>query len=215
MTGGRFAWDHNAYYHGTLLRLLPERPERVLDVGCGEGAFATELASRARQVDALDSSPEMIAAAERATPANVCCVHADLLSHDLPREHYDAIVSVTALHHMPLDEALPRLANALRPGGVLAAIALPRKDFRHEPHVELAAATSHRGLALVFALARGVTGRPWYAKRDSRMPMVLDPPLTTPEVRAQARSVLPGAEVRRLLFWRYLLTWRKPAPRRR
>jgi len=29
-------------------------------------------------------------------------------------------------------------------------------------------------------------------------------------VRAAA-AVLPGARVRRLLFWRYLLTWTKPA----
>jgi hypothetical protein len=43
------------------------------------------------------------------------------------------------------------------------------------------------------------------------MPMVFDPPLTTREVRQHAAAVLPGAQVRRLLFWRYLLTWQRPA----
>ena len=39
---------------------------------------------------------------------------------------------------------------------------------------------------------------------------VMDPPLTTREVASQAATVLPGGQVRRLLFWRYLLTWQKP-----
>jgi hypothetical protein len=34
--------------------------------------------------------------------------------------------------------------------------------------------------------------------------------LTTHQVRRQASALLPGAQVRRLLFWRYLLLWRKP-----
>jgi hypothetical protein len=42
------------------------------------------------------------------------------------------------------------------------------------------------------------------------MPKVLDPPLTTREVRRHATTTLPGAQVRRLIFWRYLLLWKRP-----
>jgi hypothetical protein len=42
------------------------------------------------------------------------------------------------------------------------------------------------------------------------MPVNLSPTLTTREVAETAAALLPGARVRRLLFWRYLLTWRKP-----
>jgi hypothetical protein len=42
------------------------------------------------------------------------------------------------------------------------------------------------------------------------MPKVLDPPLTTREVRQHATTTLPGAQVRRLIFWRYLLLWKRP-----
>ncbi|PRX43389.1 methyltransferase family protein [Prauserella shujinwangii] len=212
----RFAWDHNAYYHRTLLRTLPAAPGRVLDVGCGAGALATALAARSRHVDALDRAPEMIAAAERAVPGNVRCVHADFLrdTHPgaAPAGHYDAVVSVSALHHMPLSDALPRMANALRPGGVLAAIALPRTDLPRELPVELAAFAAQRVLAATFAVARTVGRGRWYAPEHSHdaMPVVLDPPLTTRQVRARAAAILPGARVRRLLFWRYLLVWHKP-----
>jgi hypothetical protein len=43
------------------------------------------------------------------------------------------------------------------------------------------------------------------------MPVVRNPALTTRDVRRQAQALLPGSEVRRLVFWRYLLLWRKPA----
>ncbi|HZC64668.1 MAG TPA: class I SAM-dependent methyltransferase [Streptosporangiaceae bacterium] len=143
---GLLDWDHNAYYHRLLMRQLPSPCPRALDVGCGAGAFAAELATRALHVDALDRSPEMIEAARQITPANVTCILGDVMRAPLPAEHYDAIVSVTALHHMPLDDAL----------------------------------------------------------------RVLDPPLTTREVRQHATRTLPGAQVRRLIFWRYLLLWKRP-----
>jgi SAM-dependent methyltransferase len=206
-------WDHNAYYHGLLLRQLPSPCTRVLDVGCGAGAFAAELAKRVRYVDALDRSPVMIEAARQVPPANVTCLLGDVMCDPLPADGYDAIVSVTALHHLPIDDALRRLSRALRPGGVLAAVALPRRDLARELPVELFAAAGHRVLGATFAVLRssGGTGG-WYRPEPGQdmMPKVLDPSLTTRRVLQHAAAVLPGAQVRRLLFWRYLLTWQRP-----
>ncbi|MFI9405824.1 class I SAM-dependent methyltransferase [Nocardia sp. NPDC052316] len=205
-------WDHNSFYHRFLVRQLPKPCARVLDVGCGAGAFAAELARHADQVDALDRSPVMIDAAKQATPDNVTCILGDVLEHPLPANSYDAIVSISTLHHMPLDEALPVLAAALRPGGVLAVIALPRADLLRELPVELLAAVGQRVFALGFAVLRTLGRGDWYAKGPNHgdMPVVLDPPLTTRQVREQAAALLPGARVRRLLYWRYALVWHKP-----
>lgn len=205
-------WDHNAYYQRVLLRRMPQRCRRVLDVGCGAGGFAARLAQRAEQVDAVDRSAAMIEEAQRNTPANVNCVLADVLTDPLPGKDYDAIFSITALHHMPLQDALEILAAALRPGGVLAAVALPRPDLRRELPVEIVAAVGFRLLGVVF-LARRLLGSKNGFVKDSRsaMPVVMNPPLTTREVAHQAARVLPGVRVRRLLFWRYLLVWEKPS----
>jgi len=205
-------WDHNAYYHRLLLRQMPQPCRRVLDVGCGAGAFAARLAQRSEQVDALDRSAKMIEEAKRRTPGNVNCVLADVLTDPLPGKGYDAVFSISALHHMPLQDVLPVLAAALRPGGILAAVALPRLDLHREWPVEIAAAAGHRLLGAMFLTTRLLGGSNGFAKDSAHaiMPVVMDPPLTTREAARQAATVLPGVRVRRLLFWRYLLIWQKP-----
>ncbi len=205
-------WDHNAYYHRLLLRQRPQPCRRVLDVGCGAGAFAARLARHSEQVDAVDRSTEMIDEARRRTPRNVHCVLADVLADPLPGKDYDAIFSISALHHMPLQDACAVLAAALRPGGVLAVVAVPRTDLRRELPVEIVAAVGHRLLGAMFFTNRLLGSTSWFAKDPARasMPVVMDPPLTTRQAARQAAAVLPGVRVRRLLFWRYLLIWHKP-----
>jgi ubiquinone/menaquinone biosynthesis C-methylase UbiE len=205
-------WDHNGYYHGMLLKHLPRQCDQVLDVGCGAGTLAVAIASRASHVDALDRSPAMLEEARRVAPANVTCVLADVLRDPLPDARYDAIVSMSALHHMQLEQVLPRLARALRPGGVLVAAALPRRDLPREIPAEVRAGIGHRLYGAAFAVLRASGHRRWYAKEASHgaMPVVLSPALTTRQVRQHASRLLPGAQVRRLVFWRYLLLWHKP-----
>ncbi|HEY1842974.1 MAG TPA: class I SAM-dependent methyltransferase [Mycobacterium sp.] len=205
-------WDHNAFYHRPQLGQLPPQCHRVLDVGCGAGLFAARLAGRVEQVDAIDCSPAMIEMARQRSPDNVNWILADVMTHPLPDARYDGIISICALHHMNLESALLRFANLLRPGGVLAVIALPRKDLRHELSAEIVAALGHRLLGAVFVTARSVGRGDWFAKDASHaaMPIVMDPQLTIREVADRAGAVLPGVRVRRLVFWRYLLRWEKP-----
>ncbi|WP_374616470.1 class I SAM-dependent methyltransferase [Frankia sp. AgKG'84/4] len=206
-------WSHNVYYQRLLLRHLPRPCRRVLDVGCGAGGFAARLAQRVERVDAVDRCARMIEDARRHTPGNVTCVLADVLLDPLPGTDYDAIVSITALHHMPLADALEVLAAALRPGGVLAAVVLPRLDLRREWPVEIVAMVGHRLLGVMFLANRLLRGTHAFAKEHhtrTGMPVVLDPPLTTRQAARVAAAVLPGVRVRRLLFWRYLLIWEKP-----
>ena len=212
MSVSRLEWDHNAYYQRALLNRLPRRCGRILDVGCGAGAFAARLADRAEHVDAVDKSAAMIGAAQLRTPANVTCILADVMELSLPTEHYDAIVSITALHHLRLGDALRHLAPALRPGGVLAAVVLPRSDLPREGPTEIVAAAANRAFGALFAVLRAAGCGSWYGLDPTHepMPKVVDPPLTTRQAREVAAGILPCCRVRRLLFWRYLLLWRRP-----
>jgi SAM-dependent methyltransferase len=204
-------WDHNAWYQGRLLRALPAHLNEVLDVGCGAGSFATRLAQRARHVDAIDRAPHMIALARECVPPNVSVCVEDVTTVHLPHMHYDAVTSISVLHHLDLTHVLPRLVQTLRPGGMLIAVALPKIDLPRDVPIEALSVVGHRLLGAAFRLEQALTGRRRYAYESSVhvMPMQ-DAVLTTRQVRAQAALVLPNVRVRRLPFWRYELRWQRP-----
>ena len=96
---------------------------RVLDVGCGTGRITEELLALVPQgrVLAFDASVEMVDLARRrlGDRAEVWC--ADVLDLELD-EPVDVVVSTAALHWVTDHDRLwARLAQALRPGGVLEA----------------------------------------------------------------------------------------------
>lgn len=202
-------WDHNRHYHGFLLRRLPARRGTALEVGCGTGEFARCLAREFGRVTAIDLSPGMLRRARelaRAVP-NLELRRADLRAYDPPAEGFDCVASIATLHHLPLAESLEKLAAALRPGGVLLVLDLYRPRTPAD----------HAWSAL--AVPAGLLLRAWKLRRLREAPHVRrawseharhDVYPTLAEVRSLAGRILPGAAVRRHLFWRWSLVWRKP-----
>ena len=118
-------WNHNTHYHKYLLRQLPERVDRALEVGCGLSLFAQKLAERSQTVDALDvDSATLAKASKRSTAPNIAYLNADFLAVDLPEAAYDVIVSIAAIHHMDLEAALKKMKKLLRPFGKLLILGL-------------------------------------------------------------------------------------------
>jgi trans-aconitate methyltransferase len=88
--------------------------ERVLDVGCGDGALTASIVARGADVVGIDSSRALIEAAHaRGIDAHVMDVYA------LPfRDEFDAVFSNAALHWMrETDLVLENIARALRQRG--------------------------------------------------------------------------------------------------
>ena len=132
--------------------LLDPRPgERILDLGCGDGALTAAIAERGAEVVGVDGSDEMVRAArERGIDAHVVDGHR--LSFD---SEFDAVFSNAALHWMrEPDLVIDAVARALRPGGRFVA--------EMGGHGCIAAVVT----ALLAVLERrGVGGRaliPWY-----------------------------------------------------
>lgn len=189
------SFSHNDFYHPFLLRQVPRGSRRALDVGCGTGGFARLLATRAERVDAVDRSAEMISAAEPAP--NVSFVHADIHDLDLT-PGYDFISSIAAIHHVPFGPTISKLRDALAPGGVLAILGLSRYTLSHLG-IDLIAFWPNKVRQLQAALRPPAPGGP-------RAP-IMDAQLSLAEIRAQAGVLLPGARIRRHLYWRYSLIY--------
>lgn len=96
---------------------------KVLSLGCGDGQFECMLAPFATRVVGLDISPQGIeiarrrAATTRAANAEFRCMSFSDLRWD---EHFDLIVCLAFLHHVPEQELpalLQRCFRHLKPGG--------------------------------------------------------------------------------------------------
>jgi SAM-dependent methyltransferase len=92
--------------------------ERVLDVGCGVGAFAFAVAPRVRSVVAVERDPELAARARADAPPNVEVEVGDGERLVLESFSFDVVGCLRVLHHTPRPELMiAELARLIRPGG--------------------------------------------------------------------------------------------------
>src|ERR1044071_7476750 len=120
MNSGERRWNHNTHYYPRVLDAVPDGCLRALDVGCGEGMLARQLAVRVPEVVGIDADAASIPLArEQGPPGRVEYVLADFLGHPFPAASFGLISCVAALHHMDPAAALKRMAQLLAPGGIL------------------------------------------------------------------------------------------------
>jgi cyclopropane fatty-acyl-phospholipid synthase-like methyltransferase len=108
------------FLDAALARIAPGSD--VLELGCGAGIDAVELAAE-RTYTGVDISSAMIAAATERLP-NATLIQADLMTLELAPASFDAVVSLYVFGHLPSDEHRPtfeRVARWLRRGGRLFA----------------------------------------------------------------------------------------------
>ncbi|HEX8150073.1 MAG TPA: class I SAM-dependent methyltransferase [Pyrinomonadaceae bacterium] len=203
-------WDHNAHYHDFLARHIPAPCREALEIGCGTGAFSRLLAKTSGRVLALDLSPNMISLARERSAQfpNIDFEVADVLALELPAGRFDCVATIATLHHLPVEEVLPKLKRALKAGGVLLVLDLFQAEGLSDAFRGALAVPLSLGLRLVRQgrlLPPREVRRAWdeHGRHDSY--------LTMARVRELCAGMLPGALVTRHLLWRYSVVWRKAA----
>ncbi len=113
--------------------------EQVLDVGCGTGTLAMEVArrvGRTGRVVGVDPGTEQIArarskAARRHVPIEF---HLGVIEHlAFPDQTFDVVFSTLMMHHLPDSlkrQGLAEIARVLKPGGRLVIADFKRKQER-------------------------------------------------------------------------------------
>lgn len=135
-----------------LLQLLdPRANERILDLGCGDGALTEKIAAHGSFVIGVDASVAQVLAAQQCGLL-VAVMDGQRLSF---KPRFDAVFSNAALHWMREPEkVIEGVANCLTPGGRFVG------EFGGKGNVETIRATLHAALD-----KRGIdpwTVDPWY-----------------------------------------------------
>ena len=116
--------------HDCLMQTIGDlnRPLRLLDIGCGTGAFAQRITQGHPQVEAwaVDLSGGMIkegAARMREANSSIRLVQADSEALPLASDSFDVVTCANSFHHYPNQtHAVAEMHRVLRPGGRLMII---------------------------------------------------------------------------------------------
>jgi non-ribosomal peptide synthetase component F/SAM-dependent methyltransferase/acyl carrier protein len=134
---------------GAFLR--DRAPERVLELGCGQGGLAARVATAAKEYVACDFSAAVLALAAKTAAASgadhVVFEHReadDFLT--VPAQHYDAVVANALTEYLPGPDYLTRVLegaiDATRDGGVVLLGAVRNLVVQHAAAVRDALATA-------------------------------------------------------------------------
>src|SRR5215469_5621825 len=96
--------------------LAPQSGERILDIGCGDGALTEQIATSGAVVTGIDNSPSMLEAARvrsnnATVPFTIELQSADALPY---QNEFDAVFSNAALHWLPASKHPMMLAGIHR-----------------------------------------------------------------------------------------------------
>lgn len=146
-----------ACWRELLLSALPPLPTRIADLGCGTGSVLTLLAGEGYDMDGVDLSGDMLAAAEaKVAEAGLRARlrQGDAAFPPLDSSSYDVVFARHVLWALPDPEAVVgRWIGLLRPGGRLVLV-----EGRWFTGAGLSAdqcqalVAAHRGEAVVHAL---------------------------------------------------------------
>jgi len=110
-------WDRDVAE--LVLRALPPKPARVLEVGCGEGRLARNMFAAGYRVVAIDPRAPEGPLFERAT-----------IEEFVTSEPFDAAIATLSLHHIAdLDQAVAKIADLVVPGGTFVLVELASEGF--------------------------------------------------------------------------------------
>ena len=118
-----------------LIEKLAINPtDAVVDFGCGPGFYTIELAKKAKNVVAVDLSPEMLKKAQnkaaKAGVKNIQFLQSNGTSIQLENGSVDLILLVTVYHEVGENEAvLKEFSRILKPYGKLVVVEVIKKGI--------------------------------------------------------------------------------------
>ena len=120
---------HTGYHDFFVQRLRPG--ERVLDIGCGYGALAYDMAKKGAKVTGIDMNEKNISVArEKFAHDNLIFILGDV-NRDVPNEGVDTIVMSNVLEHLDNRvEFLKGVQHKLNPDRWLIRVPMFERDWR-------------------------------------------------------------------------------------
>lgn len=103
---------------GFLKYLALAKKNKVLEIGCGTGAFTTLFCMNGIIPIAIDISYDLLKKAKNKNP-NIIFIQADAENLPLKKNVFDCVLGVSILHHLNVNSALKGIRAVLTDGGLI------------------------------------------------------------------------------------------------
>ncbi len=138
--------------------ILPQLPQKILEVGCGNGYLTLEFARDGHDVTGLDLSADIIEVAERSKAAHpdppgfgsLRYLCTDVNTYQAADASFDAVIFNRALHHMnDLQQTMAKVKRLLKQGGRIIC-----QDYAYDRFDERTASWLYQMQRLLFLSRR-------------------------------------------------------------
>lgn len=192
-------WNHNTAYHKWILSKVKGK-DKVLDVGCGEGLLVYRLSKECKQVIGIDVHGPSIEKARKRIKniKNSCVEEIGFEDFGVEPNSFDAVIFVATIHHMDLNFCVNKSIKLLKPGGQLLIVGLAHPYTLIDKIIEILRVLPVK-ISDLFHDVKGDVGAPIADYRE-----------TLKEIRELSKNILPNVKIKQGLYFRYLLSWKKP-----
>lgn len=201
-------WNHNNCYFKYLMKLIPNNAETCLEIGCGKGELSFMISQRSKKVIAVDLADQMIEKAKVLhSNNNIAYICGNILDMKFEDNSFDAIITTATAHHLPYEWLLCFAKDKLKEGGKLIVLDLVKAKSISDYIIW--------GTAFIPNIVMNLFKNGKLQNDDEHAKEVWDRHgkhdtyMTMNEIKSLAKKHIPTAQIKRKLFWRYLLTWQK------
>ncbi len=123
-------------YAKTIKSYLPQRPKKVLEVGCGTGVLGSNFIESDNELFGIDTSSGMLEVFNKKFEQykNVKSILINLETEALKESHFDLVISSMAFHHLKNPhEMLKKLLEVTKDEAYFAIIDLDKEDGTFHP----------------------------------------------------------------------------------
>jgi 2-polyprenyl-3-methyl-5-hydroxy-6-metoxy-1,4-benzoquinol methylase len=201
-------WDHNQQYQPYLLSQIDEPKEYGLDIGCGTGELTDKLVKYCKHVVGIDISTRMIEEAKkRHNKDNIEFITNDIDKYfSSTQRTFDVVISIATFHHLDMEKVLKSINSKLNKGGILLILDLYKQHSLYEQILSVVATICNPIMYLIKRRSLFNTEEERNAWEDH---FKYDKYTTIEEIREIAKKELGQISIKRHLFWRYSLVYRK------
>lgn len=191
-------WNHNINYHNFILNNLPEGKTAALDIGSGDGFFASRLSVFFKKVVCLEPDKTSLEYSLNRYSSNPVMDLKDVPFNDYIGDiKFDLITSIASIHHMDLEESLKKMNKLLNRDGKIVVLGLYKESSFIDFFLSAIACAPNIFLTKI-----------WYRNRDKDFDMKTTPAkMTIKEIKYVASKVLGTYKFKRHFFWRYSLIY--------